>query len=161
MSNKSQDDLHGSINSNPRHYLAAGRGLRVVWSSGRLVIPCWLHTHAECVRTRLCFCSNRQSDPSGPHRTADSASPDLRYRGFLSHRSEWTCKPSCPVPPGTRPQEMTDFSPTGCWRIGGWVNSLPSNRRQGSRVFYFWQHFKPALSQPAGWMAETCPISKC
>lgn len=61
-----------------------------------------------------CFCSNRQSDPSGLHQTADSASPDLRYRGFLSHRSDWLRCLVPPVPPGLQTsgdQDMTDFLP--------------------------------------------------
>lgn len=62
-SNKDQDNLRGSINSNPRH--PSLHGCRQ-GASCHLVVPCWLHAHAECVRRRLCFCSNRQSDPSVP-----------------------------------------------------------------------------------------------
>lgn len=63
MSNKDQDNLRGSINSNPRHpsLHSCRQG-----ASCHPVVPCWLHAHAECVRRRLCFCSNRQSDPSVP-----------------------------------------------------------------------------------------------
>lgn len=40
----------------------------------------------------------------------------------------------------------------------------PATDGQGSRVLCLWQYSKPgskpAPSQPAGWMAETCPIPK-
>lgn len=73
-----------SINSNHPTALQRCRAGAFVSSGRPMLAPC---TCRGVLSWRLCFCSNRQSDPSVPIGLLTRLRPDLRYRGFQSHRS--------------------------------------------------------------------------